>query len=159
LAARRQSNRSTRKTSDKIRRANSAERCGASRSEVLSICSSTSESARSLQPASSLRTLTMTLVLVTPDSSFRNADAMWLRLRDIPRVEQILKQNRTITDEEMREITTRQLRNVLESQGKASAWTRQKTYVGLPLLVTFGCAFFLPWVVLSQRCFFVGRRG
>ena len=47
----------------------------------------------------------------------------------------ILKQNRTITDEEMREIATKQLRNVLDGQraNKPTGWTRQKAFVGGPL--------------------------
>ena len=75
---------------------------------------------------------------------------MWLRLRDIDRVEQILKQDRTITDEEMREVATRQLSNVLEGQrtNQPGGWTRQKAFVGIPLLTILVCA-----VYLVQRCY------
>ena len=75
---------------------------------------------------------------------------MWLRDRDVGRVEQILKQDRTITDEEMREITTRQLHNVLEgsSENQPRGWTRQKTFVGGPLLIVLACAFYL-----VERCY------
>ncbi len=76
---------------------------------------------------------------------YRDADVMWLRLRDVDRVEQILKQNRTITDEEMREIATRQLRNVLAGYRKnqPSGWTQQKVFVGVPLLSILACAVYL----------------
>src|SRR5207253_3924961 len=81
-----------------------------------------------------------------PNSAFGNADSMWLRARDVERVEQILKQDRTITDEEMRDIATRQLRNVLEGSGKRTnqvGWTRQKAFVGIPLLTILVCAAYL----------------
>ena len=74
------------------------------------------------------------------------AGAMWLRTSDLARVEQILKQGRTITDEEMREINTMQLRNVLEEQRPKPVfigWTWQKSFVGGPLLIVSACAFYL----------------
>lgn len=76
-------------------------------------------------------------------SDFRQADVMWLRKGDVDRVEQILKQNRTITDEEMREISTMQLRNVLNigANSEPSGWTiRRKASVGVPLLIILVCA-------------------
>jgi hypothetical protein len=79
-----------------------------------------------------------------------DADIMWLHSHDADRIQQILKQNRTVSDEEMREINTMQLRNVLQdSQGsKPSGWTRQKTFVGVPLLIVLGCVVFL-----SLKCY------
>jgi len=73
------------------------------------------------------------------------AGAMWLRPSDLNRVDQILKPGRTITDEEMREINTMQLRKLLEEQRpkSASGWTWQKTFVGGPLLIVLACAFYL----------------
>ena len=71
---------------------------------------------------------------------------MWLRLRDIDRIDQILKPNRTITDEEMREISTMQLRNVLDmgANSQLSGWTiRRKGFVGIPLLIILACAGYL----------------
>jgi hypothetical protein len=79
------------------------------------------------------------------------AGAMWLRTPDLDRVEQILKQGRTITDEEMREINTIQLRNLVEEQRPKpafSGWTKQKTFVGGPLLIVLACA-----VYLLCRCY------
>jgi hypothetical protein len=78
------------------------------------------------------------------------ADAIWLRLRDVDRVEQILKQDRTITDEEMREIATRQLRTVLGDSGQTQSGglTKQKIFLGIPLLVVLACLVFL-----GARCY------
>jgi hypothetical protein len=79
-----------------------------------------------------------------------HGDTMWLRVRDVDRVEQILKQQRTITDEEMREIETRQLRNFVEAykQSQPSGWTSQKAYVAVPLLAVLGCVLYL-----AGRCY------
>ena len=74
--------------------------------------------------------------------------AMWLNDRDMERLEQIVGQNRTITDEEHREIVTRQLRNVLEDekpQPPARKGGRQAAFVLLPLGILLVCA-----VVLMQ---------
>jgi H+/Cl- antiporter ClcA len=71
------------------------------------------------------------------------AHAMWLRAPDLDHVQQILSQNRTITDEEMREIATRQLQNVLEDQrpkqSPQKTWTRQRILVVVPLMILLGC--------------------
>jgi len=87
-----------------------------------------------------------------------DADVMWLSLRDIDRVEQILKQDRTITDEEMREIATRQLRNVLEVQRRSqpSGWTRQKVFVAVPLLSVLACVVYLVWRCYPSAVFLWG---
>jgi hypothetical protein len=101
-----------------------------------------------------LSALTCLLFLLLPfsvgNSTFGNADVMWLRLNDVNRVEQILKQGRTITDDEMREIATRQLRNVIGDHrtNQPSEWTRQKAFVGVPLLTILACA-----VYLVRRCY------
>lgn len=96
---------------------------------------------------------------VSWNSAFGNADVMWFRLRDVDRVEQILKQGRTITDEEMREINTIQLRNVLEGQRSKPAfnvWTRQKTFIGVPLLAILACVFYLAWRCYPNAVFLWG---
>src|ERR1017187_9455386 len=74
---------------------------------------------------------------------------MWLRGADLNYIEQVVSQNRTITDEEMREIVTRQLRNVLEDQRPKQVTRktpiRQKLLLAVPLLLLFGCAITLFW--------------
>jgi hypothetical protein len=84
-------------------------------------------------------------------SAIDSAGAMWLRAPDLDHVEQILKQGRTITDEEMRQINTMQLHNLLEEQRQKpafSGWSRQKTFVGGPLMIVLACA-----VYLGLRCY------
>ena len=79
-------------------------------------------------------------------SAYGQAHVMWLREGNVDRVQQILKQNRTITDEEMREIVTMQLRNVLNSDtnSKPSGWSiRRKVFLGVPLLIVLVCAGYL----------------
>jgi hypothetical protein len=71
---------------------------------------------------------------------------MWLHSNDVERAEQILKQNRTITDEEMREIETRQLSNFVEDYkqnhtgSSGWSWTRQKIFLCAAALIILGCA-------------------
>jgi hypothetical protein len=87
------------------------------------------------------------------------AGAMWLRTPDLGRVEQILKQGRTITDEEMREINTMQLRNLLEEQTPKPAftgWTWKKTCVGGPLLIVLACALYLLFACYPNAVFLWG---
>jgi hypothetical protein len=87
---------------------------------------------------------------VTVGHTPRREDAarvMWLSNPDLDHVEQILSQNRTITEQEMREIATRQLRNVLEDQrpkrSPQKTWTRQRILVGVPLVILFVCVIIL----------------
>jgi hypothetical protein len=96
--------------------------------------------------------------LTSVNDAFRDADGMWLRSRNVDRVEQILKQDRTITGEEMREINTMQLHNVLEAFRKSQpvGWTRQKTFVGVPLLIVLACAGYLGVVCYPAAVFLWG---
>ena len=89
--------------------------------------------------------LFMVLSPLSSLNSFRSADVLWLRARDVDRVEQILKQDRTITDDEMREIATRQLRNVLEgaTTSPAGGWTRHRFFVAGAALAVLACATYL----------------
>lgn len=83
-------------------------------------------------------------VLQIPSVDKKPRSEMGLRDADLDRVDQIVSQNRTITDEETREITTRQLRNALEdARPKLSpqkTWTRQRILASVPLVILFGCA-------------------
>lgn len=76
---------------------------------------------------------------------------MWLRAADANRLEQILSQNRPITDEEMREITTMQLRNLMAEQRAdppSPGSTRRALFLGLPLALVLGCV-----IVLAVTCY------
>jgi len=81
--------------------------------------------------------------------------SMWLRSTDLDRVQQIVDQGRTITDEEMREVVTRQLRTLVEYRKDlqtydASISTSPKSllYFAVPFLLVFGCG-----VYLFARCY------
>jgi hypothetical protein len=69
--------------------------------------------------------------------------SMWLRDRDIERLERMVGQNRTLTDEEMREIFTRQLRNVLDDakppQSAKKGQTRQAVLTLVPIGIVLVC--------------------
>ena len=97
--------------------------------------------------------LVLLLLLVSSlsgSSTMDGASKWWLRDHDLDRLEQILKPGRTITDAEAMEITTMQYRNFLEDRraNSVSRWTRQKTFVGVPLLVVLACAGYL-----ALRCY------
>jgi hypothetical protein len=83
--------------------------------------------------------------LIELNGAYGDPSTLWLRQRDAGRIEEILKQQRTITDEEMREISTRQLRNVFVSDGPnpPSKWTRPKAFIGVPLVAILACAVYL----------------
>jgi len=68
---------------------------------------------------------------------------MWLDEAGLQRAENILKQNRTITDEELREITTIQLRNLVSAQqapAQSPNLRRKLLFLGLPFLFLTICA-------------------
>jgi len=70
------------------------------------------------------------------------AGAMWLRGPDFDRIEQILRQSPVLTDDDMREVVTMQLRNLLkEKRPKEPAQkrrTRQLVFLGTPFIVVLG---------------------
>lgn len=70
---------------------------------------------------------------------------MWLDDAGLARVEQILSQNRTITDEEMREISTIQFRNLLLDRHppQAPAVGRKLFFLGIPFVFLAACAIIL----------------
>lgn len=64
------------------------------------------------------------------------------------RLGQILNQNRPVTDEEMREIMTMQLRNLMAERRSSSppprpGRTKQALFIGLPLALVLGCVLIL----------------
>lgn len=77
---------------------------------------------------------------------------MWLRSADLDRVEAITKGNRTITEEELRDIASRQLRNVLDEyrpSRKPGKWkARPLVLGGVPLTITLIAA-----IWLLARCY------
>ena len=104
--------------------------------------------------------LTFLFLVVSPlnawNSTYRNADVMWLRSRDVDYIEQILKRDRTITDDEMRDITTRQLRNVLEGsiRSQPGGLTQQK-YLSEFHSWPYSCAPSIScWGAILMQCFY-----
>lgn len=71
---------------------------------------------------------------------------LWLQSPDVDRVEQLVAQQRTLTDEELREIATRQWRNFIRAE-RPPQQTNQKWwqpwFITIPVLVSLGCALFL----------------
>ena len=68
---------------------------------------------------------------------------MWLQDRDLDRIEAIVRQQRPITDQELREVVTMQLRNVVNSARPQrpirKSGTRQVLVVAIPLAVVSFC--------------------
>jgi len=85
---------------------------------------------------------------------------MWLHDSDLDRVDQILSQGRTITEGEMREIATRQLRNIREDQrpkqlpqkGRA----RQIVSLVIPLVIVLACGLALLLTCYPRAVFLWG---
>lgn len=86
------------------------------------------------------------VVLASQFISFRpgpQGSTFWLRGPDLDRIEALVGQGRTLTDEELREVATMQLRNLLDvERPKASLQrdgTRRLLLVALPLVVVLAC--------------------
>jgi hypothetical protein len=79
---------------------------------------------------------------------------------DLDRLEQILNLNRTMTDEEEREITTRQYRNILEDrrpkQSPQKGGRRRLVFIGVPFLVLLVCGFTLLLTCYPRAVFLWG---
>ncbi len=79
--------------------------------------------------------------------SWAYSNRLWLDDKELDRVEQAMKENRTLTDAEIREITTGQLRNVLLNvrppAEPQTAATRPLLLFGIPFLLLVGVAFYL----------------
>ena len=85
---------------------------------------------------------------------------MWLHDSDLERVDQILSQDRTITEEEMREIATRQLRNIREDQRPKQlpqkGRTRQIVSLAIPLVTILACGLILLLTCYPRAVFLWG---
>ncbi len=88
------------------------------------------------------------LVQLTSRMEFRDyTRSMWLRESNLDRIEQIVGNGRTATDEDVREIQTLQLRNLLElnrpKQSLPAGWGRRLVFIGVPVFFIIACAFWL----------------
>jgi hypothetical protein len=95
--------------------------------------------------------LLMVFILLTQFDSPRSPGrygfhTMWLHGSDLHRIEALVR-DRVITDQELREVVTSQLRNVLEDnrppQSAVRGGTRQLVLIGVPLAVVFACIIIL----------------
>ncbi len=85
---------------------------------------------------------------------------MWLRSPDLDRLEVMLKQKRTLGEEELREVLTRQLANVLAEQRPAPSarkWRiRSLLLIGVPLAVILSGALWLAATCYPSAVFLWG---
>lgn len=88
--------------------------------------------------------------------SFRT---MWLQDSDLDRIEPLVR-DRVITDQELREVVTKQLRNVLEATRPAQSilrgGTRQLVLIGVPLTVVLACIIVLTFTSYPRAVFLWG---
>jgi hypothetical protein len=75
------------------------------------------------------------------------ATTMWLRSSDFDRVEKLVRDQRTLSDLELRELATTQLRNILEGERPPHPPTtmtlRQTLSIAIPLVTVLVCFFVL----------------
>jgi hypothetical protein len=108
-----------------------------------------------VQPLLTLVTLSCLLLLVLlfalPASPDRPFLVMWLNKSDLDRVEALVRGPHIVTDQELREVLTRQLRNVLASerppQLPTKGDTRQVLFIIIPLAVVLAA------IILLARCY------
>ncbi|MFN0139292.1 MAG: hypothetical protein ACKVQW_04300 [Pyrinomonadaceae bacterium] len=88
----------------------------------------------------------LNFVRLDPSSPSYNG-SMWLTDANLARVDEIIDQGRHITDEEIREVYTMQLKNVLEDRRPKTtppkAFKRNLIVFGIPFIVIIGCAIVL----------------
>jgi hypothetical protein len=80
-----------------------------------------------------------------------NANTMWLQSSDLDRLEDLMHAEHTLTDQELREITTAQLRNVLGDARPSKQSTPSESrqlFVAIPLLAIMICV-----TVLFASCY------
>jgi hypothetical protein len=99
--------------------------------------------------------LAVLLLLASQFLSFRSeprSDEMWLSASDFDRIEAILRQEPTLTDDSLREIATMQLRNIVDFHRPSRAITtdqiRSGRFLAVPLVVVLACI-----VVLLTTCY------
>jgi hypothetical protein len=81
-----------------------------------------------------------------------SSDWWWLTSSDLDRIEAMLAQRPTLTDEDLREVSTTQLRNILEARKATRSaqqnWTRRTLLWAVPLSVVVACI-----VILVATCY------
>jgi hypothetical protein len=85
-----------------------------------------------------------------------NWSSLWLQGADLDRVGEIVGQQRIISDQELREIVTRQLRNYVQANRPAQSTNQngwQTWFITIPILAVLGCVVVLvaTWGTSSTR--------
>jgi hypothetical protein len=92
------------------------------------------------------------LSLLGPSNGSKTESQTWLRDSDLDRLQQILDQNGTMTDDELREMRTREYRNILEAKRPAKApqkkYMHQIVLVAGSLLIVLACS-----IILLTTCY------
>jgi hypothetical protein len=76
----------------------------------------------------------------------------WLKHSDLDRLAEMLKQHPTLTDEDLREIETRQLKNVLEYNGVSQRPT-QTSRPARAVLLPLACVSIIGCVIILFTCY------
>ena len=104
--------------------------------------------------------LTFFVTQLAPPTGANLALGMWLRGPDLDRLELALSQNRTLSDQDIRDITTSQFRNLLEyqrpKQASQKGQIRQLLSIGIPLLVLLPCGLTLLFTCYPRSVFLWG---
>jgi hypothetical protein len=90
----------------------------------------------------------------------RLSNEWWLNASDLDRIETMLAQQRTLTDEELREVSTTQLRNLVAARRGTrqtqETQTRRTLFLVVPLLVVVCCSAILLATCYPGRVFLWG---
>ena len=90
----------------------------------------------------------------------QQSSTWWLTTSDLDRVEEMLAQRSILTDEDLREVSTMQLRNVLEARRDTRLfqenWMRRTLFWGVPLLVIVACVGILAMTCYPRAVFLWG---
>lgn len=97
---------------------------------------------------------------VNPVESAPRSALMWLKDSDLKRIETMLRQQPMLTDENVRELVTIQLRNVLDAQKPKRTLQARQTghalFLVLPVLVVLACTVILLVTCYPSRVFLWG---
>jgi hypothetical protein len=95
--------------------------------------------------------LALAFLFAVPDRR-DDSRTMWLHSSDLERVDALVREQRIITEQELRKVVTWQLRNVLKNeqpqQSTVKGGTRQLLFISIPLATVVVCA-----LVLLLTCY------
>lgn len=107
--------------------------------------------------------LLVLLFLLPPSAPPERRDdsrRMWLKDSDLEFVDALVRQPRSISDQDLREVVTRQLRNVVETERPQRSTirhsNRQLLFIGIPLAIVVACALLLAFTCYPRAVFLWG---